>query len=339
MSIIPLDVVGCSSIFNMAHSFGVERLTDRFKLRSFTDIDSEKLQKFGKKFGAEELYTNIDDMLKAHSDGAVLVCTPTESHAKLSIAALNAGRDVLCEKPMAMTVEEAQQMLDAARKNNRVLQLCFMSRYAPCWMKIKEILDSGEIGRVMSISMTQYWDGTAALYKDWRTEVSASGGGIIADSAAHWLDIMRHLNGEITALTASGVAAYDSPFKDMDDSALVLFKFANGSIGLLRNSWRHRRPENEAETIEIYCEKGSIIGRLQTPWNNGGIQSVKVVKADVTNEYNFRDPMQRFANQLSAFADIIETRGKDSGDDGKRVLELQLAIYEAMQKQIWIDTK
>ncbi len=339
MKVIPLDVVGCSDIFLRAHGAGIERLPNHFKLRSFTDIDKDKLAEFGKKFHVTELYNSVEDMLKAHLDGAVLVSTPTSSHAEISIAALNAGRDVLCEKPMAMTLEEADNMIAAAKKNNRILQLCFMSRYAPCWLKIKELLDSGEIGRVMSVSMTQYWAGSPALYKNWRTEVAASGGGIIADSAVHWLDILRYLNGEINSVAAAGISAFDSPFQNVDDSALVLFKFDNGSIGLLRNSWRHRRPENEAETFEVYGEKGTILGRLHTPWVNGGVQSVRVVKADKTVEYNFSDPMQRFANQLEVFADLIESRGADSSSDGRRALELQLAIYEAMEKEIWVKTK
>lgn len=336
---IPLDVIGCSDIFEHAHAHGLERLSDRYELRSFTDPDAGKLAAFGRRYGVAKLYPGVEALLRAEPGGAALVCTPTANHAESTVAALAAGRDVLCEKPMAMTLVEADEMLAAARNTHRVLQVCFMSRFAPCWMKIKELVDSGAIGQVMSVTMTQYWDGGHGLFENWRTQEAVSGGGIIADSAAHWIDILRWLLGEIDALTAAGIPASDSPFKELDDSSSALFKFHSGALGMLRNSWRHLRPRNEAETVEIYGDKGSILGNLQTPWIDGGIQTVRLVRECETVEYDFHDPMQRFANQLSAFADLVETRGAGSGTDGRRALELQLAIYRAMREQCWVETK
>lgn len=336
---ILLDVVGCSDIFSRAHAKGLERLTDTFKLRSFTDTDTGKLQEFGEKYNVTELYSSVEEMLKAHDDGAVLITTPTSSHAELTVAALNAKRDVLCEKPMAMTTDEAQVMLDAAEKNQKVLHLCFMSRYAPCWMKIKELLDGNAIGKVMSGTITQYWDSGVDLYNNWRTNQSVSGGGIIADSSAHWIDIFRHLMGEINQVSCAGIPAPDSPFTHIDDSSFAFFRFQSGAIGLLRNSWRHQRPENEAETCEIYGTCGTIIGNLRTPWQEGGIQTVRLITPTETKLWSFHDPMQRFANQLAVFADLIRSRelGKASGKDGLRALEIQMACYKAMQENIYID--
>ena len=336
---IQLDVIGCSDIFQQAHAHGLARLRDRYELRSFTDPDAEKLAAYGRRYGITRLYSNVEELLQSEKGGAVLVCTPTVNHADSTVAALAAGRDVLCEKPMAMTVAEAEEMLNAARNAQKVLQICFMSRFAPCWLKIKELLDSNAIGRVMSITMTQYWDGGHELFQNWRMKKAASGGGIIADSAAHWIDILRWLLGEIDALTAAGIPAPDSPLQELDDSSIVLFKFRSGALGVLRNSWRHRRPRNEAETVEIYGEKGTILGNLQTPWMDGGIQTVRLVREQETIEYDFNDPMQRFANQLEAFADLVDGSGTGSGEDGRRALELQLAIYCAMQEQRWIETK
>ncbi len=334
---IPLDVIGCADIFANAHFHGLARLSERFTLRSFTDTDPQKLSAFGRLYGVSRLYASTDEMLASTDGGAVLVATPTAQHASPAIAALSAGRDVLCEKPMAMTLAEADEMIAAARRNQRILQLCFMSRYAPCWMKIKELLDSGAIGTPISATMTQYWDSTPALYRNWRTAAAVSGGGIIADSAAHWIDILRWLLGEMVALTAAGVPAPDSPFPDVDDSSFVTFRFASGALGLLRNSWRHLRPDNEAETFELYGDKGTILGNLQTPWIDGGIQKVRLVHQDNTCEYAFNDPMKRFENQLAAFADTVEARTADTAADGRRALELQLAIYEAMRKRVWMD--
>ena len=336
---IPLDVIGCSDIFARAHAFGLERRRNVWTLRSFTDPDREKLRAFGTRYGVDNLFPDHHRMLSAFEDGAVLVCTPTAAHAEPVVAALNAGRDVLCEKPMAMTLAEADSMREAARRNNRILQLCFMSRFAPCWLKVKELLDSGAIGKVMTVTVTQYWDGGTELYSNWRSQKAVSGGGIIADSAAHWIDILRWLMGEIGALTAAGIPAPDSPFPELDDTAFAMFRFQSGALGLLRNSWRHLRPENEAETVEIYGTSGTILGNLRTPWNDGGIQTVRLVRHGETREYEFHDPMQRFANQLETFAKLVRTRdaAAASAEDGRRALELQGALYDAMRKQCWIE--
>lgn len=338
-AVIPLDVIGCSDIFARAHGPGLERLSGMWYLRSFTDPDPAKLQKFGRRYRIAELYPDHREMLSQHSDGAVLVSTPTAEHAVPVIDALCAGRDVLCEKPMALTLDEADAMLKAAHDNFGILQLCFMSRFAPCWMKVKALLDSGAIGTPISATVTQYWDGGAELYSNWRTCEKISGGGIIADSAAHWIDILRWLLGEINAVTAVGIPAPDSPFPELDDSSLALFRFNSGAIGLLRNSWRHLRPENEAETIEIYGSAGSIIGKLHTPWTDGGVQIVRLVTPDETRVFEFHDPMQRFVNQLETFAGLIRSRDTQasSGKDGRRALELQIALYETMRKQCWLN--
>ena len=245
--------------------------------------------------------------------------------------------DRLTDDDVEEALRYADAMLDAAKRNNRILQLGLLSRFAPCWQKIKSLIDAGEIGEVMSITMTHYWNQTT-LYTDWRTKTSVSGGGIIADSAVHWIDIMRWLLGEMTELTAIGAAAPDSPKQDVDDTAMVLFHFKNGQIGTLRNSWRHMRPSNEAETVEIYGTKGTIIGNLQTPWINGGIQHVRLVQPGETKVYTYQNPKERYANQLNTFFDLVESRdcASASGPDGRRALEIQLAIYEAMAKRSWV---
>lgn len=336
-TLLTLDVIGPGAICRNAHFPGMTLLQDRVRLRAFCDTDRARLEKAGREFQVEELYDSVEEMLAAHPDGAVLNTTPTAEHAWTTIACLDAGRDVLCEKPIAMTLEEADAMLEAARRNNRVLQLGLLSRFAPCWLKIKSLIDAGEIGDVMSITMTQYWNQTT-LYNDWRTKTSVSGGGIIADSAVHWIDIMRWLLGEMTELTAIGSAAPDSPKQDVDDTAMVLFRFKGGQIGALRNSWRHMRPSNEAETVEIYGTKGTIIGNLQTPWINGGIQHVRLVQPGETRVYTFQEPKLRYANQLNTFFDLVEARNTAaaSGPDGRRALEIQLAIYEAMANHSWV---
>lgn len=337
-SLQTLDVIGPGAICRNAHFPGLALLKDRVRIRSFCDTDRARLEAAGREFQVAELYNSVEEMLSAHPDGAVLNTTPTAEHAWTTIACLEAGRDVLCEKPIAMTLEEADAMLEAAERNGRILQLGLLSRFAPCWQKIKSLVDAGAIGEVMSITMTQYWN-QPTLYADWRTRTAVSGGGIIADSAVHWIDIMRWLLGEMTELTAVGIPAPDSPLKEVEDTAMVLFRFQGGQIGTLRNSWRHIRPSNEAETVEIYGTKGTIIGNLQTPWINGGIQHVRLVTPEETREYTYQDPRRRYANQLSTFFDLVESRdfAAASGPAGRRALQIQLAIYEAMQKKLWVQ--
>ena len=338
MEPIFLDVAGCSDISERAHEPGLQRVPELFRLRAFCDPDPEKLSAFGKRYGITRLYTSVPEMLAALPEGALLNTTPTREHARVAIAALDAGRDVLSEKPMALSPAEADRMIEAANRNGRVLQLCFMSRFAPAWIKIRELLDSGEIGELLSVTMTQYWEGGHDLNTNWRTDAAVSGGGIIADSAAHWIDILRWLAGEIDAVSAIGRSLPGTPVP-VDDTAAVLFRFRSGTIGILRNSWHHLRPDNEAETVELYGTRGTILGNLQTPWKEGGIQTVRLVRPDRTTSWSFHDPMQRFANQLAAFGELIRNRTpeKSNASDGRRALAIQCGIYEAMNRRIWVE--
>ena len=337
---IKIGAIGCSTIFNKAHGDAILRIPDVFKVTAVCDIDIAKAQLFKQKFHAEEVYTDYREMLEKAPIDAVVITTPTAAHCGPTIDSLDAGFHTFCEKPMAMTIDECKKMIAAAKRNNRTLTLGFQSRFAPAWLKIRELVKSGAIGDLMSCTMTQYWDNGSGLYKDWRTNPDVSGGGIIADSAVHWIDIMRIIMGEITSVSAAMIPAPDSPYKNVDDDALVTFAFENGTIGLLRNSWRHRRGLNSSESFEIFGTKGSVVADLRTPWENGGIQKVTLWTRENGTTWEFSCPSTRFVNQMLNFAAFVTGEAtEDNSFDGLQAMLVQQEIYRAAKERRWIDIK
>ena len=132
---IGLGVIGCSDIFVRAHQLGLAALENQFELSALCDIDQPKLAAFGSKYGIDNLYTDYRELLNNPRIEAVLVTTPTSVHAELTSIALHAGKHVLCEKPMAMTLAECDRMIAARKQSGQVLQLAFMSRHNAAWKK------------------------------------------------------------------------------------------------------------------------------------------------------------------------------------------------------------
>ena len=144
---IKVGVIGCGGIANGKHLPALKQL-DNVELTAFCDIIEEKAQQAAKAFGTPDakVYTDYKELLKDTSIVSVHVCTPNKSHSFITIDALDAGKHVLCEKPMAKTAAEAEQMLEAARRNRKLLTIGYQGRFHPDVQYMKKIAEAGELG-------------------------------------------------------------------------------------------------------------------------------------------------------------------------------------------------
>lgn len=208
----------------------IERINDRdsCEILAICDIRKDRLERGVEvSRGKPATYTDYRDLLKHAEINAVLIATPHDLHAPMSIDALDAGCDVMVEKPMAMTVAECEQMNAAAARNNRILMVAEQHRYFATNRKVKELIDAGELGTVRCISAPSF-RGPWSPVKPWLKYFATSGGGLLSE-ACHDLDAFHWIVGS-RAVRVAGFGGTDV-YKDQDtlDNAQLIYEFANGA--------------------------------------------------------------------------------------------------------------
>ncbi len=207
---IRVGIIGCGNI-SYCHLGGYKALPDQVELVACCDIDEIKAQKFAEANGFKAWYKDYNDMFAKEQLDAVSVCTWNVAHCGATVAALNAGCDVLCEKPMAMNANEAQQMLEAARKNGRLLMIGFVRRFGNDADILKSFIDAGSMGEL-------YFAKATYLRRNgcpggWFGDKAYSGGGPLIDLGVHVIDLCRYLAGG-----PKPVSAYGITYKNLGDN-------------------------------------------------------------------------------------------------------------------------
>lgn len=247
-------------------------------IAEFTD---KMAQDAAARFGFDNSTSDWKSIIENPEIDLVDIATPNNSHAEIAIAALAAGKHVICEKPLARTVEEAAAMYEAARKSNSVNMVAFNYRRTPAVALAKKYIEDGSIGRIINFRATylQDWSADPDSPLSWRFQKSVAGSGAVGDILTHVLDLARYLAGEVTEVSAmtnhiiterplqqsgsdslgNSKGGSDAPkgAVDVEDEVLSLLKFANGAIGSVeatRNAWGR----NNFITLEIHGTEGSI---------------------------------------------------------------------------------
>lgn len=183
--------------------------------------------------GATKTYKNWKDLVKDETIEAVYIATPVHLHSEQTILAAEAGKHILCEKPMAITLQACKSMIDACRHNAVHLGIAYYRHYYPVIRRIKEILASAVIGRVMLVQIDAYE--TRLFPEDhprhWIFEKEKAGGGCLMDFGCHRIEVLLNLLGTITEV--KGLTAKIYPQHEVEDVAAVLFGFENGATGVL----------------------------------------------------------------------------------------------------------
>jgi predicted dehydrogenase len=225
------------------------------------------------KLGFAEAATSWPDVVARSDIDVVDVCTPGDSHAEIAIAAAGAGKAVLCEKPLANTVADAERMRDAAAGAGVVHMVCHNYRRAPAVALAKQIVEAGRLGRLHHWRGTylQDWIVDPAFPRVWRLEKAKAGSGALGDIASHSIDLARHLVGEITEV--SGLLETFVPERplpeggglgavDVDDAALALLRFENGAIGTVEGT-RFAPGRKNYNRFELNGSRGSLAFDLE----------------------------------------------------------------------------
>jgi predicted dehydrogenase len=198
-------------------------------------------------------FATADELLAEGLD-VVVICSPHPSHAQLTIRALESGADVLCEKPLAPEVREADAMIAASDRTRRLLGVCFQQRFRPVIAAARRLLDEGRLGTLMRSSIVDPLYRPNAYYHsaDWRGTWKGEGGGVLMNQAPHTLDLLCHLAGP--PATVWGIARRRAQPMETEDTATALVSYADGAIGTVAVSTL----EPGVQRIELVGDRGRI---------------------------------------------------------------------------------
>ena len=246
------------------------------ELAAVMDADEKRAKQVSEQFGGVPCFYSEDDLLARPDVEAVYIATPTYVHGAQTVGALEAGKHVLVEKPVAMSTEEALQVKAAAEGKGLKLGTGFMMRHHGAHKKILELVESGSLGKlVMGRAQLSCW--YPPMEEAWRQDPELGGGGSFIDMGNHCIDLLEMFLGkvvEVSAFTANLVHDYRS-----EDSAAVLLRFESGALGFADNFFNI--PDNASKNVlELYGSNGSVrcegtVG--QTP--GGSVEVVLVERA------------------------------------------------------------
>jgi len=233
-----------------------------------------KVKEAAERLGWEQYATRWEDVIVRKDIDIIDICTPGDSHMPIAIAAAEARKNILCEKPLANTLADAEKMWGAATKAGVIHMLCHNYRRCPAVALAKQLIDAGQLGTVYHYRGTylQDWIVDPAFPRVWRLEKSRAGSGSLGDILSHTMDLSRYLVGEpveVNGLLETFVTERplpDNPAKkgsvDVDDAALSLVRYDNGAIGYLEGT-RFATGRKNYNRFEINGAKGSIVWDLE----------------------------------------------------------------------------
>ena len=334
MSKVRVAVIGSGSICRHRHAPEYAANED-VEIVGFVDRVPERAEWCAKKFGGK-VFKSADEVLALKDVDAVSVCTPNSLHAPLAIAGLQAGKHVLCEKPMATSADEANAMIAAAQKSGRFLMIGHNQRLAPLHVKAKQILESGVIGKVITFRTSFSHGGPEGWSIEgrdgWFFDKKQAFVGAMGDLGVHKADLLRWLLGEEIVEASAFVDRLEKTFGTVDDTAVCLLRTQSGAVGTLTASWTHHPGEDNA-TI-VYGEKGILrIGADKTYSVIVNLQSGESQFFQVGQLQTNEGGGQSDTGVIRAFVNAItsNTPPEISGEEGRRALAIILACLESAE--------
>lgn len=322
MEPIGVGIIGAGSIAG-AHASAWMTFSDRCQLLAFADIDATRAQERAEQFGAPMWFTDPEEMLRRDDIQVVSICTPPFTHAELAIAALEAGKHVLVEKPMCCSLEEADRMIAMASKGDRLLGVVFQWRSTIEFQRMKALLEEKKLGRLILAHMVSLWWRTVAYFQVWwRGTWEKECGGSLISHAIHHLDLLLALMGDPVRVSAEA-GVYAHPIETEDALAATL-RFKDGALGVILSSTATYPQEYR---LTIYGELGSVT----MPWR---LNAVDPNYQSELEEWISQIPRPEHGGHIAIIIDFLDAlqggrRPLVDGQEGRRSIELAIATYKS----------
>ncbi len=332
-------IVGIGNISG-SHINGLKQFPDRCRIVALVDIYPIKAENSKIKYDLKEasVFSSHDKMLESGLKiDLVHICTPPSSHAEIAINCMNAGINVLVEKPMAPSLKECDEMLEAERKNRVTMACIAQNRFRSSIYKLKKIADSGLAGRIRCAHVNSFWWRGHSYYDLWwRGTWEKEGGGPTLNHAVHHIDMINWIQGELPVEVTSMLANVEHNNSEVEDLSFAALRYADGSVAEVTSSVIHH---GEEQGIVLQCEKAKIAA----PWSC-------VAEISTENGFPLSEHNRELMEELNAAYDAIEALEYEghtgeienvleaiekginpfiTGEDGRKTVELITAIYKA----------
>lgn len=364
---LKIGLVGTGSISNL-HLPAYEQFPEEVRLAAVCDIREDAARKCAERMGIDTVYTDIEKMLKEADIDAVDICAIHDQHEQLAVAAAEAGKHVLLEKPMGIDMQGCRNMIDAADKAGLTFMIGQVFRYLPHTQRVHQLIEEGELGPIWAVRSDDLHAAFPPASKlagtphpaapvSWYFDGKRAGGGALITFTTHQIDLFRYLIGDIKRVT--GWCRTDHPmfFNGAEDRALATLEFECGAVGHVFSSFTTRSPWlhrywifGDSGTIHSTPDpKANAVAQHHAPVevsspNHGdgptGMQAARFVPVDGASVGLPTD--QAFTNEILHFADCCR-EGKEpisSGKDNLGTMKAIFGIYESARtgQPVELDT-
>src|ERR1700719_2649219 len=304
-----------------------------YEVALIIDRKEEKAAALAKNFGAA-VSTNWEAAINDPAIAFVVVLTYPDSHATISLAAMEAGKDVLCEKPLSRTEEEARVMLETANRTGRILKCGFNHRFHPAVLEAHRLFASGQIGKPVFGRARYGIAGREGIEKEWRSDPRIVSGGQLMEQGIHLVDLFRWFVGEMTRVTGMATAAHWPMPQPLEDNGFVIMQSDSGIICSLHSSLTQWINLFE---FEIYGSHGSLtVSGLGSSY---GVEKLTISQHDPNGPFasrtiEYRGGDSSWKLEWLEFTRAIGTRGQPlgNGEDGLRAMQIVNAAYAASRE-------
>ncbi len=318
------------------HAESFRLMPDEAEVVAIASPTPGNAQKLAKKYGIPRVFTDYRQMLAEKDIEMVTITAPNYLHAQMTVDIAEAGKHVVCEKPLCMTLEEADRMIDVCRKKGVLLMYAEELFFTPKYVKAREMADQGAFGKVYLVKQSEKHFGPHA---DWFWDVEKSGGGVFMDMGCHGIAFCYWFLGRPqikTVYCQMGTHVHGARTKG-EDNSICIIEFANGAVGMIEDSWARRGGMDDC--IEVYGEGGVTyadlhMGNALPTFSEHGY-GYAVEKAPTTKGWTY--PVFEelwnygFPQEMHHFARCV--RGKEqpqaTGEDGRLVQEVLCAGYQS----------
>jgi len=371
MKRLNIAVIGAAGWIGGVHSECYNRLITSLSgvnvnLHTAVDIFEEPLKKAATRYGYDNWTTDFNDVINNEEIDVIDICCNNDFHKEITIKAAKKGKHVLCEKPLALKSEDAEEMYDVVKKYKVKHMINLVYRKYPSIAFIKEMVDSGDLGEITQFRCIFEQDCYADLNRqyNWHFKKEKAGGGALLTIAPHMIDLGRFLVSdfdEVTALSETFIKEMILPGKehktdivDVDDATSFLVKFKNNAIGVFQTSWVTRGRKHHLE-FELVGTKGTVLfnserlneielAEIEEDKRKEGFKTIFIgTEHPYGDIYNLKTGMgvgakQAFTIQLGDFIDsIINDKEASPGfSEGVNVVRYTEALQESADNHRWV---